>query len=124
MVHPGQQRYLLDENVYLISYYTADGINSLQWKNSAQYSYTDPQTGKTLLNGPALADAIRRRAFTLIVLNFAGIFGDNRTNDLDVVSDIAHYGGYHIVGYLPPSLIGSSSDYTVWQVNAPPRQPA
>jgi Dolichyl-phosphate-mannose-protein mannosyltransferase len=124
MVQPGQQRYLLDENVYLISYYTADGINSLQWKNSAQYSYTDPQTGKTLLNGPAFADAIRRRAFTLIVLNFAGILGDNRANDLDVVSDIAHYGGYHVVGYLPPSLIGSSSDYTVWQVNAPPKQPA
>ena len=124
IVHPGQQRYLLDENVYLISYYTADGISSVQWKNSAQYSYTDPETGITLLNGPAFADAIRRRALTLIILNFAGTNGDNRTNDLEVVRDIALYGGYHIVGYLPPSLIGSSSDYTVWRVNAPPRQPA
>jgi hypothetical protein len=122
MVHPGQERYLLDQNVYLFSYYVGDGINSLQWKSSAQYSYTDPASGIMMLNGPAFADAIRRRVFTLIVLDPAGATGINRVNDLDVIRDISVYGGYHIVSYLPPSQIGSSSYYTVWRVNVQSRQ--
>ncbi len=116
MLHPGRQRYLMEQNVDMISYYAADGISSLQWKNSAQYSYVDPQTGRNYLNGPAFADAIRRRVFTLIALDFSGTFGRNLANDADVVADIKRYGGYRVIGHLPSSIVGTHSTYTVWRV--------
>ena len=119
LVHPGHLRYLIGDNLYPISYYTADGINSLQWKSPDQYTYVDPQSGRTLLNGPALADAIRRKEFTLIILDFSAGSSKENVENFDVFNDITQYGGYHIIGYLPPSVIDSKGGYTVWRVNGP-----
>ena len=41
----------------------------IQWKEAVSYSYTDPQTG-SYKGDQAFADAIRRRVFTLIILNY------------------------------------------------------
>ena len=58
----------------------------------------------------ALSDAIRRSAFTLIILNY------QEPQDYAIVSDIIRYGGYRIVGHLPPSSVRSNSAYTVWSI--------
>lgn len=110
LVRPGDQRYLIEGYSDIPAYYVGSSVNSIQWKEAVRYSYTDPQTGAFYLNGPAFNDAIRRRVFTLIIVNFT------EKNDYDIASDVARYRDYRIVGHLPPSSIGSHSAYTVWRV--------
>jgi 4-amino-4-deoxy-L-arabinose transferase-like glycosyltransferase len=112
---PGTGRYLIEGHSDIPAYYTGRA-NSLQWKeaNLDSYSYVDPQTGAYLLDVPAYADAIKHRAFALIVLNFTISAG----NDYAIEQDIRKYGGYHLLTHLPPSDAGSHAIYTVWQVNS------
>ena len=115
LVHPGSQRYLIEGSDDIPAYYVGS-VSSIQWKEAGTYSYIDPQTGKFLLNGPALVDAIRHRVFTLVILNFTDPTPNEPSNDYAVADAIAHYGGYQIIGHLPPSSIGSHHTYTVWRV--------
>jgi putative flippase GtrA len=113
LLRPGQEQYLVEGYSAVTAYYMGASIQANQWKESAAYSYTDPQTGVTYVNGPAFADAIRHRAFTLVLLNFL------QKNDKLISADIGRYGGYRILRHLPPGSLGSTSEYTVWQVTGP-----
>jgi putative flippase GtrA len=114
-VRPGNDRYLLSGYDDIPAYYVGY-VSSIQWKEAGTYSYTDPATGQTLVNGPAFADAIKHRVFTLIILNFQGGVPGEPANDYMIAADIAKYGGYKIVGHLPPDDSSSNNYYTVWRV--------
>jgi putative flippase GtrA len=116
LVHPGNDKYLIEGYDDIPAYYIGPAVNSIQWKEAGTYSYLDPQTGKFLLNGPALTDAIRHRVFTLVILNFSHATSNEPANDFDVANAIARYGGYQIIGHLSASSIGSRNTYTVWRV--------
>ncbi len=115
LVRSDTDRYLVEDDVDIISYYTGS-VTSIQWKNSARYSYNDPATGRTLLNGPAFAAAIHNRVFSIIALDFAGGFTGQQQNDQEIVTDITRSGDYKLIGTLPPSHLGSHAAYTVWQL--------
>jgi putative flippase GtrA len=110
LVHPGADRYLIEGYDDIPAYYVGASISSIQWKEAVSYSYIDPGTGTHYEGDAAFADAIRRRVFTLIILNY------QEPQDYAIVSDIARYRDYRIVDHLPPSDIGSNSTYTVWRV--------
>jgi putative flippase GtrA len=110
MLTPGTQKYLIEGYSAIPAYYIGSSINSLQWKDEVNFSYTDPGTGVTYGGDQAFADAIQHRAFNLIILNFVD------TQDYTIVADIAKYGGYTFAAHLPPSAYGSSNYYTVWRV--------
>jgi putative flippase GtrA len=115
-VHPGDQKYLISGYDDVPGYYV-DYVSSIQWKEAGTYSYVDPRTGQYLLNGPAFADAIKHRTFTLIILNFASNNGpDEPENDYLIAANIAKYGDYKVVGHLPPSDSASHNYYTVWRL--------
>ncbi|HEX3962630.1 MAG TPA: GtrA family protein [Trebonia sp.] len=115
-VRPGDQKYLISGYDDIPGYYI-NYVSSIQWKEAGTYSYLDPQSGQYLLNGPAFADAIKHRVFTLIILNFAPNNGpDEPANDYLIAADIAKYGTYKVVGHLPPSESSSNNFYTVWRV--------
>jgi hypothetical protein len=114
-VHSGDDRYLLSGYDDIPAYYVGS-VSSVQWKEAGDYSYTDPQTGQVLVNGPAFADAIRHQVFSLIILNFQGGVPGEPANDYAIAADIAKYGGYKIVGHLPPDDSASRNYYTVWRV--------
>jgi hypothetical protein len=115
-VHPGDDRYLISGYNSIPAYYLGD-VSSLQWKEVGTYSYTDPQTGQFLLNGPAFADAIKHRALTLVILDFTGNgMPGEPADDYLIVADLAKYGGYTVVGHLPPNETSSRNYYTVWRV--------
>jgi hypothetical protein len=122
LVRPGNQRYLIEGYAEIPAYYVGPNVSSLQWKEAGSYSYVDPTTGVSYHNGPAFADAIRHRVFTLIILNFVHASPNEPANDYSIVAAIKKYGGYHIAGYLPPSSLGSHGSYTVWRVNNPMKQ--
>lgn len=116
LVRPGDQRYLIEGYDDIPAYYVGD-VSSVQWKEAGTYSYTDPKTGKFYLNGPAFAEAIKHRVFTLIILDFAPNSGPNApANDYLIFNDIEKYGGYQVIGHLPPSDGSSGNYYTVWRV--------
>jgi len=104
LVRPGSQRYLIEGYDDIPAYYVGPSVNSLQWKEAAAYSYGG------LKGDPALAEAIRNRVFTLVILNF------QEPQDAAVAADIARSGGYRVAGHLPPSQAGSTTAYTVWRV--------
>lgn len=110
LLHPGKQQYLIEGHSAVTAYYIGPEINSLQWKDAEGYAYTDPQSGVTYSGKAALADAIKHRVFTLIIINF------NEPADYSMVSDIAKYGGYRFLVHLPPAKNNSYNHYTVWRV--------
>jgi putative flippase GtrA len=115
-VRSGNERYMISGYDSIPAYYLGD-VTSLQWKEIGTYSYVDPGTGQLLLNGPAFADAIQHRAFTLIILNFQGNgMPGEPADDYLVAADLAKYGGYKVVGHLPPDESTSRNYYTVWRV--------
>lgn len=115
-VRPGADRYLISGFDDIPAYYVKD-VSSLQWKEVGSYSYVDPETGQFLLNGPAFADAIKRRVFTLIILNFqSNGEPDEPGNDYMIEADIVKYGDYKVVGHLPPINTTSGNYFTVWRV--------
>jgi putative flippase GtrA len=102
-VRPGNERYLISGFSDIPAYYAGD-VSSFQWKQVGSY------------NGPALAAAIKRCAFTLVILNFNGNgMAGEPYSDYSVAADIASYGDYKIVGQLPPSDSSSNDYYTVWR---------
>jgi hypothetical protein len=108
LVHPGSQRYLIEGYDDIPAYYVGPSVSSLQWKEAGAYSYAG-QSGD-----PALADAIRHRVFTLIILNY------QEPQDYAIATDIARAGGYAVAGHLPPSSLGGGSAYTVWRATGGP----
>jgi hypothetical protein len=115
-VKAGTERYLIAGYASIPEYYVG-APSSLQWKEVAHFSYVDPQTGKSLSNGPALADAIQHGYFSLIILNFQGngIAGEP-ADDYLAAADIAKYGHYAVAGHLPPSNSVGHNYYTVWRL--------
>jgi hypothetical protein len=114
-VNPGAGRYLIEGYADVPAYYVGPDITSAQWKETAAYSYLDPQTGVEL-NGPAaITAAIHNKAFTAIIINFTATTPLEIADDDAVSEAIARFGGYRIVGTLPPSSIGSRAIYIVWE---------
>lgn len=113
-VRPGGQAYLIQGYSDIPAYY-AGYVRSVQWKEAGNFSYTDPKTGKAFTGEPALANAIRNREFEVVMLNFTSSAPGEPADDYAVVNAIARYGGYQIIGHLPPSSVGSKNYYTVWQ---------
>jgi hypothetical protein len=92
------------------AYYLGPSVQWAQWANTWTFSYTDPATGKQLQNGPAYADAIRHRYFTVIVLNF----GDTYAEDQIITTDINRFGGYRLTTVIPYRTDAGSSAYRIW----------
>jgi len=115
LVRPGDQQYLIEGYADIPAYYVG-AVYSFQWQDAGAFPYTDPQTGKSYYGAPAFADAIKHRAFTLIILNFTEASHGEPANDYLIAADIAKYGGYQIAGHLPPSDSSSDNFYTVWRV--------
>ncbi len=115
-VRPGDAEYLISGYSDIPAYYVKD-VSSLQWKEVGSFSYKDPRTGVTLVNGPAYISAIQHHVLNLIILNFQGngVPGEP-AEDYLIAADIAKYGGYKVVGHLPPAQSTSSNYYTVWRV--------
>lgn len=119
LVHPGPQRYLIQGYDDVPAYYVGSRVTSLQWKEGGGYSYTDPATGIHYRNDQALAEAIRHKVFTLIILDFTQTAASEPASDYAIVADIARYGGYHLAGQLPSSNLNGTNRYIVWRVNSP-----
>lgn len=112
MVHPGRAHYLITGFSDIPAYYVGSDISSLQWNDAGTFSGPDP-AGALNLDTSSLASAISRKEFALIIL-----YSSSRSNaNFSILADIKKYGGYHIVGHLPPATIGSRTGYTVWRVN-------
>jgi hypothetical protein len=114
-VHPGAGKYLIEGYADTPAYYAGPGITSLQWKESGDYSYLDPQTGTELYGPPAVTAAIRNKVFSAIILNFTPATAEEIADDDAATAAIAKFGNYRIAGKLPPSAAGSHSTYTVWE---------
>ena len=114
LLQPGDQEYLIEGYADIPAYYVGF-VHSVQWQDAGAFPYTDPQTGKSYYGAPAFADAIKHRAFTLIILNFTAASHGEPANDYLIAADIAKYGGYQIAGHLPPSDSSSDNFYTVWR---------
>lgn len=110
VVRPGASRYLLEDHCAIPAYYVHD-VGSLQWKEAASYTYTDPDTGRTLTGNDALADAVRHRAFEAIILDGA------EPQDAAVTAAIRKYQDYTVFTTLPPDTLGSTAPYTVWRLD-------
>ncbi len=118
LVHSGRQVYLVEGYDDVPAYYIGSRITSLQWKEAGGYSYTDAATGIHYRDDQAFAEAVQHKVFTLIILNFTKAAPGEPGNDYGIVADIARYGGYHLVGQLPPPTTGGTSRYIVWQINS------
>jgi hypothetical protein len=113
VVHPGTDRYLLEDHSAIPAYYVGD-VSSLQWKEAASYTYTDPATGQSLTGNAALTDAVRHRAFAEIILDGA------EPQDGVVTAAIREFRDYTPIAQLPPDTLGSGAPYTVWQLDPSP----
>jgi putative flippase GtrA len=118
---PGAGKYLIEGYADVPQYYVGPGVTSIQWKQSAAYVYRDPQTGEEMNGSTAFTAAIQNKEFAAIILDFTpttAAAGSNSTEIMDddaVKAAILRFGGYRIVGELPPSVIGSNALYTVWE---------
>jgi hypothetical protein len=70
------------------------------------FGYRSPETGKYLTAGPAYADAIRNRYFSVIVLFFSKTDG--------ITADIARYGGYRVVARPAYEESGRQARAVIW----------
>jgi hypothetical protein len=118
MVHPGQERYLIEGYSDIPAYYVGPSVNSLQWNDIGTFSGADPASGTFNFSSPVFARAIRQQVFTLIIVGPS----NDSSGASSILAAIKEYDDYHIVGHLPPATIGSHSAYTVWRVDSSPRQ--
>jgi hypothetical protein len=102
-----------------IAEYYSPGL--VQWQyviNNVYFAYTDPATGKRILQPPAAyADAIKHGYFALIALTYG-----NAPSHYDpgIRQDISRYGGYKLVVDVPYRLTHNRGAFLVWVRTAPP----
>jgi hypothetical protein len=113
LVHSGGQKYMIEGYASIPAYYVGSRVTSLQWKEVGAYSNAGPAGARDL------AEAIRHKVFTLIILDFSKTAPGAPASDYAIVADIARYGGYHLAGQLPPPAVDETSRYIVWQINSP-----
>jgi putative flippase GtrA/4-amino-4-deoxy-L-arabinose transferase-like glycosyltransferase len=120
-VKPGPGRYLIEGYADIPEYYVGPSVTAAQWKQTAAYEYQAPQAGEGLSGPAALTAAVQNKQFAAIILNFTPTTGAAVTNSAEIANDnavvaaILKFGGYRVVGKLPPSLTGSNAPYTVWE---------
>jgi hypothetical protein len=101
---------LSSDNGNVIEYYLEDELDGTPFYGTSFFHYQDPNTGQSLINRPAYADAIRHRYFSVIVLSFS----DTQATDEAIERDISTYGGYTLVATLPYTVSGSASAFRIW----------
>ncbi len=109
VVHPGQQKYLITNSMYLPAYYVGPSVTSLQWKETIGYEFTDPKTGATYGGTAALERSIRARIFAAVI-----VVPDGTSNEGAVQSDLYRLGGYYLAGYLAAPTPDQSWRCQVW----------
>jgi 4-amino-4-deoxy-L-arabinose transferase-like glycosyltransferase len=102
--HPGNY---LAEDYDVEAYYLRGEVPWQRWSNTYYFSYPG-----TLPGAPSYAAAINNHYFSLVILNF----GDTATTDRQIIVDMRHAGGYHILAH--------SGRFTVWALRefTPERQ--
>jgi hypothetical protein len=125
MTRPGSQRYLIEGDADIPAYYIGPRVKAIQWTETGTSPYTGTATGITSLSAAAIPGAIKHRVFTLIILNvLPPPTAEERNSYFGALETVRYSGSYHFAGQLPPATIGSHDSYTVWQLNAAPRQRA
>ena len=110
LLHPGNEKYLIEGHAAIPAYYIGPSINSNQWKDEATFGYADPVTGQSYGGDLGYANAIKNRYFTLIIIDMED------PHDAAIVADINKYGGYQFLTHLPPYIYGAQNYFTVWRV--------
>lgn len=103
------------DNGNVIEYYLEDEIGGSAFYGTRFFHYQDPNTGQSLTNQRAYADAIKHGYFSVIVLSFS----DTRTTDEAIERDIKTYGGYTQVATLPYRVSGAASAFRIWVRGGP-----
>jgi 4-amino-4-deoxy-L-arabinose transferase-like glycosyltransferase len=103
---------MLFDDVNIVEYYLPGLAKWQHVINNVYFAYTDPVTGKRLLDTPAAySDAIEHHYFGLIGL----IYGNAaNTHDPEILADIKRYGGYKKVLDLPYRLEGRRGEFLVF----------
>ncbi|TQF02507.1 glycosyltransferase family 39 protein [Kitasatospora acidiphila] len=110
LVHPGQDRYLVEEDE-VPRYYLRDQSQPQQWLNTYFFQYGDA-SGHQLTNLPAYRAAIADHYFSLVVLDD----GPTAALDKELTTTLKAPGsGYRLVATLPAETSHGEQDYTVWQ---------
>jgi 4-amino-4-deoxy-L-arabinose transferase-like glycosyltransferase len=91
-----------------LHYYLGDDVGSRTLISPWYFAWTDPVTGKRQYQAAAYADVIRRRYVSVVALDL------DVPADKNILTAIAHYGGYRRVAYLPYVLDGTRRGFQVW----------
>jgi hypothetical protein len=113
LLTPGGNYLAEDDDVP--GYYLENTVRYSQWTNTYYIGYLDPKTGKYLFGLPGYADAIRRRYFTAILLNF----GDTAVTDQAIVADMNKYGTYRLAETIPYMTSTGRGAYQIWTPRPP-----
>ena len=109
----------LVEDPNVVTYYLRTNVPFENVDDTYVYFYTDPQTHKQLMNGPAYAAAIKRGYFAGIVL----AFGDTFATDQMIVKDIDQDHTYRLADVIPYRDSYGPSQYKIWvRVTQPARK--
>jgi hypothetical protein len=109
----------LVEDPNVVTYYLRAKVPFQNVDDTYVYFYTDPQTHKQLMNGPAYAAAIKRGYFAGIVL----AFGDTFATDQMIVKDIDQDHTYRLASVIPYRDSYGPSQYKIWvRVTQPVRK--
>jgi 4-amino-4-deoxy-L-arabinose transferase-like glycosyltransferase len=92
--HPGNY---LAEDYDVEAYYLRDTVAWQRWSNTYYFRYQE-----TLPGAASYAAAIKRHYFSLVVLDS----GDTAATDTQIIADMGHAGGYHVVA--------AAGRFTIW----------
>ncbi|GAA1950275.1 ArnT family glycosyltransferase [Kitasatospora viridis] len=110
LVHPGQDRYLVEEDE-VPRYYLRTQADPSQWLNTYYFQYGD-STGKQLVNLPAYQAAFADGYFDLVVLDD----GPTAALDKQLTQALNAPGSrYHQLAHIPAASGHGTQYYTVWQ---------
>jgi 4-amino-4-deoxy-L-arabinose transferase-like glycosyltransferase len=98
------------DSANVLEYYIADPAPGVAFYGQWYFQYQDPASRKYLVDGPAFADAIKHRFFTVITLSF----GDKRGINQEITADIKRYGGYKTVTVPSAQAAAWHVTYRAW----------
>jgi hypothetical protein len=101
---------LASDNGNVIEYYLPSESSREYFYGTGYFRYQDPRTRDYLVDAPAYAEAIKRRFFDVISLNF----DDSAPAEVQIAADIKKYGGYRLVNTLPYRLGRMDTAFRIW----------
>jgi hypothetical protein len=102
--------YYLVEEPSVVNYYLRKRIPFLHVDGTYYFSYTDPTTGRQLVNDAAYALAIKSGYFRAVVIRF----GITPRVDETVVEDMDADRDYRLAALVPYHDVYGSGDYQIW----------